>query len=71
MVYLTEQRIETVANYCRSNEYAKAAARIFNTSHSDHVTHQSVKQLMDKSRTSGFVPNRKHNSSVLSKMKHS
>lgn len=62
MVYTLQERIEIVGLYCRNNNSARAAARIFNTTHpGKNATHKYVMELMQKFMETGSVGNRKHN----------
>lgn len=60
MVYSTEERIEIVKLYYGNDQCAKATARRFNTNHPENtVSHQYIKQLIDKFEAIGDVRNKK------------
>lgn len=61
MVYSIEERVEIVAIWYRNHDCAKVTARIFNANHPErNVSHQYVRQLLDKFNQTGSVLNKKH-----------
>ena len=60
MVYSIEERVEIVALWYRNHDCARTTARIFNANHPErNVSHQYVKQLMDKFVATGSLLNKK------------